>query len=116
MTSEAAELKIAHLSDIHFGRIAHPAIVSAIVADVNAAGVDLVVASGDLTQRARTHEYEAARAMLDAFEAPVLAVPGNHDVRAWWHNPFERVWRSSKRFKRFITEDLTPSMSLATAD
>ncbi|GAB5535388.1 MAG: metallophosphoesterase family protein [Rubricoccaceae bacterium] len=111
-----SDLRIAHLSDIHFGRIAHPSIVDAIIGDVNAAGVDLVVASGDLTQRARTHEFEAARAMLDAFEAPVLAVPGNHDVRAWWHNPFERVWRSSKRFKRFITDDLTPTFTLASSN
>lgn len=108
-------LRIAHLSDIHFGRIAHPSIVDVILRDVNAADVDLVVASGDLTQRARTHEFRSARAMLDAFEAPVLVVPGNHDVRAWWHNPFERVWRSSKRFKRFITEDLTPTFSISSS-
>ena len=83
------------------------------MADVNAAGVELVVASGDLTQRARRHEFRAARAMLDAFDAPVLVVPGNHDVRAWWHNPVERVWQSSKRFRRYITRDLTPTFSLA---
>ena len=109
-------LRLAHLSDIHFGRIAHPSIVVAIVADVNAAGVDLVVASGDLTQRARQHEFRAARAMLDSFEAPVLVVPGNHDVRAWWHNPIERVWRSSKRFQRFITPNLTPTFALASSE
>jgi len=89
--------------------------VDAIIADVNEATVDLVVASGDLTQRARTHEFNAARAMLDAFEAPVMVVPGNHDVRAWWHNPFERVWRSTKRFQRFITEDLTPTFTVASS-
>ena len=110
-----AELRIAHLSDIHFGRIAHPTIVETLIAEVNAEEMDLVVASGDLTQRARTHEFMAARAMLDAFEAPVLVVPGNHDVRAWWHNPFERVWRSSKRFQRFISTDLTPTHSLASS-
>ena len=104
--------RIAHLSDIHFGRIAHPAVVDTIVADVNAAGVNLVVASGDLTQRARRHEFRAARAMLDAFDAPVVVVPGNHDVRAWWHNPVERVWESSKRFQRYISRDVTPSFTL----
>ena len=113
--SSDTEVRIAHLSDIHFGRIAHPLIVDAILDDVNAADVDLVVVSGDLTQRARTHEFEAARAMLDAFKAPVLVVPGNHDVRAWWHSPFERVWRSSKRFQRFITDDLTPTFTLASS-
>lgn len=102
---------IAHLSDIHFGRIADDRVVGALVGEVNAAGHDLVVVSGDLTQRARTREYRAARAMLDAFDPPTIVVPGNHDVRAWWHNPFERVWRSSKRFRQHITEDVTPSFA-----
>ena len=101
--------RIAHLSDIHFGKIAHPGVVDAIVADVNAQPFDLVVASGDLTQRARRSEFRDARAMLDRFEPPVLVVPGNHDVRAWWHHPFDRVFRSARRFSEFINEDRTPT-------
>lgn len=104
---------LAHLSDVHFGRIADDRIVGALVDEVNAAGLDLVVISGDLTQRARTREFQAARAMIDAFDAPVLVVPGNHDVRAWWHNPVERIWRSSKRFRRYISTDVTPTFSSA---
>ena len=103
--------KLAHLSDIHFGKIAHDRVVAVLVEEANAEPVDLVVISGDLTQRARTSEYEAARAMIDAFEAPVVVVPGNHDVRAWWHNPFERVFDSASRFRRFIEEDVTPQFS-----
>ncbi|MEM1116364.1 MAG: metallophosphoesterase [Bacteroidota bacterium] len=100
---------IAHLSDVHFGKIAHPGIVDAIVADVNEMLVDVVVVSGDLTQRARTAQFEAARAMLDAFWAPVIVVPGNHDVRAWWHHPVDRLWRPTLRFRQHITDDLTPT-------
>lgn len=100
---------LAHLSDIHFGKIAHPGVVDALVDGVNEVEPDLVVVSGDLTQRARTSEYKAARAMLDAFRPPVLVVPGNHDVRAWWHNPFDRLWRSSERFRTHISVDITPS-------
>ena len=107
-----AAKRLAHLSDVHFGKIAHPDVVDALVHEVNEARMDLVVVSGDLTQRARTHQFKAARAMLDAFEAPVLVVPGNHDVRAWWHNPIERIFQSSSRFARFITDDLTPSVTL----
>ncbi len=101
---------LAHLSDVHFGRIADDRVVTALVDEVNAGGLDLVVVSGDLTQRARRHEFRAARAMLDAFEPPVLVVPGNHDVRAWWHHPVDRLWRPSKRFRRFIADDTTPSV------
>lgn len=104
--------RLAHLSDVHFGRISHPRIVQALIDEVNGAGLDLVVVSGDLTQRARRSEFAEARAMLDAFEPPVIVVPGNHDVRAWWHNPFDRLWRSSRRFRTYISEDVTPQFAV----
>ena len=113
-TSDApppAAFRLAHLSDIHFGKIAHERVVPALVEEVNDGALDLVVISGDLTQRARTKEYEDARAMIDAFDSPVLVVPGNHDVRAWWHNPFERIFQSASRFRRFIGDDTTPSFA-----
>jgi 3',5'-cyclic AMP phosphodiesterase CpdA len=103
--------RLAHLSDVHFGRIVHLGIVDALVDEVNAAAMDLVVVSGDLTQRARTHQFQAAKAMIDAFAAPTLVVPGNHDVRAWWHNPFERLFDSMSRYSRFISADVTPSFA-----
>ena len=99
---------IAHLSDVHFGRIAHPEIVELLVAEINARGVDLVVVSGDLTQRARRGQYQQARAMLDAFTAPTLVVPGNHDVYAYWY-PLGRLFLPLRRYRRYITDDLTPT-------
>jgi len=102
--------RIAHISDIHFGRIAHPGIVDAIVADINAAGVDLVVVSGDLTQRAFGHQFRAARRMLEAFEGPTLVVPGNHDVYPWWRL-LSRLFDPLRRYKRLIGKDLAPSWS-----
>lgn len=101
-------MRIAHLSDIHFGRIAHPAIVEALVHEVNAQEVDLVVVSGDLTQRARSREYRAAAAMLTAFDPPHLVVPGNHDVYAWWY-PFGRLAYPLRRYRRYISHNLMPS-------
>ncbi|MGB3541671.1 metallophosphoesterase family protein [Rubrivirga sp.] len=100
---------IAHLSDVHFGRISDARVVDGLVDEVNAAGVDVVVVSGDLTQRARTREFRAARAMLDRFEPPVIVVPGNHDVRAWWHHPVDRLFSPTKRFQGHITADLRPT-------
>ena len=84
--------RIAHLSDVHFGKISHPAIVGSLVRRSERGGVDLVAVSGDLTQRARRREFPEAKGMLDPFDPPVIVVPGNHDVRAWWHNPFDRVY------------------------
>lgn len=108
--------EIAHLSDVHFGRIADERVVDALVDEINAHPFGLVVVSGDLTQRATTAQFTAARAMLDRFMAPVIVVPGNHDVRAWWHNPAERVFRSTRRFRRFITPDRTPSFVSDSGD
>lgn len=49
---------------------------------------DLVVISGDLTLRAKPHQFREARVFADELAriAPVVAVPGNHDV------PLYRVW------------------------
>lgn len=99
---------IAHLSDLHFGKIAYPHIVAALVEEVNSLGVDLVAVSGDLTQRARRQQFMAAAQMLRAFEAPLLVVPGNHDVYAWWY-PFDRLVHPLRRYRRYISEELHPT-------
>jgi len=101
-------MTIAHISDLHFGRIVHPDVVEALVTDLNEGGIDLVALSGDLTQRARVSEYEAARAMLDALEPPLLAVAGNHDVYPWWR-PLKRLRTPLERYKRYVTGDLSPA-------
>ena len=100
--------RIAHVSDVHFGRITHPDIVEALIDEVNGQDVDLVAVSGDLTQRARHHEFEAAARMLDAFHPPTLVVPGNHDVYPWWH-PVARLTHPLRRYRRYIDDDLWPS-------
>lgn len=107
--SDAPVARIAHLSDVHFGKIAHPGVVDALVEDINSETFTLVVVSGDVTQRATREQFADARAMIDRFEAPVLVVPGNHDVRAWWHDPFDRVFRSARRFKKYISGEETPT-------
>lgn len=103
-------MTIAHVSDLHFGRIAHEEIVDILVDEINGAQVDLVAISGDLTQRARRHEYQAAARMVEAFEAPTLVVPGNHDVYPWWR-PFSRVFNPYDRYRRYIDRDLTPTFT-----
>ena len=96
---------IVHLSDLHFGRV-DPAIPPALVQAVAAAQPDLVAVSGDFTQRARIVEFKAAAHFLKTLPAPVLAVPGNHDVPLYnvllrWLSPLDR-------YRRFITSDLAP--------
>jgi 3',5'-cyclic AMP phosphodiesterase CpdA len=99
---------IAHCSDIHFGKIAHAEVVPALVDDINAHDVDLVAVSGDLTQRARTGEFQAAVAMIDRFEAPTLVVPGNHDVYPWWR-PWKRLTAPLRKYRRLVQHELRPT-------
>lgn len=71
--------RIAHVSDLHFGS-ADERLVDPLLEALQACDPDLVVVSGDLTQRAKRAEFEAARRFLDRLSAPMLVVPGNHDI------------------------------------
>ena len=71
--------RILHLSDLHFG-LERAALVQPLLDLVNAARADLVVVSGDLTHRARSAQFAQAAAFLRRIEAPLIAVPGNHDI------------------------------------
>ncbi|MBC7941207.1 MAG: metallophosphoesterase [Chitinophagaceae bacterium] len=69
-----------HLSDPHFGT-ERPQVVEALVRLAHAQQPQVVVLSGDITQRARRVQFRAARAFVDRLSAPnVVVIPGNHDV------------------------------------
>jgi len=96
---------IAHLSDLHFGRLDR-ATLPALIAAVDAAKPDVVVVSGDLTQRARRNEFKDARAFLDDLPSPQIVVPGNHDVPLY--NIVARTLRPLAGYQRYISDDLEP--------
>jgi 3',5'-cyclic AMP phosphodiesterase CpdA len=96
---------IAHLSDIHFGRV-DPVLVQPLIDSVHEAKPDLVAVSGDLTQRARSHEFKQAREFLDALPKPQIVVPGNHDVPLY--NVFARFLEPLKKYRKYITDELFP--------
>jgi 3',5'-cyclic AMP phosphodiesterase CpdA len=97
--------RVAHISDLHFGRI-DPVVVEGLARALAEARPDLVVASGDFTQRARDAEFAAARTFLDRLPAPVFAVPGNHDLPSF--NLLERFWDPYGRYRQFIAPELEP--------
>ncbi|MFL6594147.1 MAG: metallophosphoesterase family protein [Chthoniobacterales bacterium] len=97
---------VVHLSDLHFGRV-NPAILAPLQAFVRQVAPELVCVSGDLTQRARTKEYLAAREFLRGIPFPQIVVPGNHDVPL--RNPFNRFVKGLTGYKQYITADLQPS-------
>ena len=96
---------VIHLSDLHFGRI-DSAILPPLAKFIGDEKPDLVAISGDLTQRARTVEFVAAKEFLAAIPFPQIVVPGNHDVPL--HNLVARFTRKLDRYRRYITSEVQP--------
>lgn len=96
---------LVHLSDIHFGRV-DETVVAAILPLVQRLAPDLVVVSGDLTQRARPAQFRAARRFLDALPQPQIVVPGNHDIPLY--NMFQRFLQPLTKYRRFISDEVEP--------
>lgn len=96
---------IAHLSDLHFGT-EDTGIAAGLAAELRASPPSLLVVSGDLTQRARSAQFAAARAYLRSLPAPQLVVPGNHDVPLY--DVLRRFIAPLARYRRYITNELAP--------
>lgn len=92
-------VRLAHLSDIHFGGENAPALAAA-TEMLNAGGFDLVVVTGDLTRYAEVVEFEAAAGWLGQVRGPTLVTPGNHD--APYLAPAERIFAPFRRYERAI--------------
>jgi len=101
--------RIAHISDLHFGRI-DPAVVNALLAELSAHALDLVIVSGDLTQRARPAQFTAAREFLDRLPVRHMVIPGNHDLPVY--NLFARFTDPLRLYRRHISRDLNPVLDL----
>jgi 3',5'-cyclic AMP phosphodiesterase CpdA len=94
------------ISDPHFGT-ERPAVVEALVRLVREQAPELVVLSGDITQRAHRRQFRAARAFIDRLGAPaLLAIPGNHDIALL--NAATRLFRPYANFRREFGTDLEP--------
>ena len=100
--------RLIHLSDLHFG--AHEQrLVDAVAERVDEEKPDLVVISGDFTQRARTEQFKEACDFLERLRDAghdVLAVPGNHDVPLY--DVFRRFLSPLTRYQRYIDDTLCP--------
>src|SRR5687768_3703137 len=96
---------IAHISDVHFGTTT-PAIVDALVRELNDRNPHLIIISGDLTQRARASQYKQAAEFIARLQPPHLVVPGNHDVPLF--DVILRFAAPLTNYTRFITKDLRP--------
>jgi 3',5'-cyclic AMP phosphodiesterase CpdA len=98
--------RVAHISDLHFGR-EDTAVVQALATDLRLNRADLVVVSGDLTQRATLPQFVAARAFLDGLGIPWRSVPGNHDIPLY--DVARRMLDPYGRYRKIVAGDLGPA-------
>lgn len=97
--------KIVHISDLHFGTVERK-IAEAIITDITKFKPDLLIVSGDLTQRARKNQFRAAKEFLNKYDCRKIIVPGNHDIPLF--NVFMRFILPLYNYKNIITSDLFP--------
>jgi len=100
-----------HCSDLHFGHPAVPEQYEAMEELIHQYRYDVVAISGDLSQRARSGEFQRARAFIRHAEktSKVICIPGNHDV-VWWKSPFSLGDERKKleNYRKFISDDVEP--------
>ena len=103
--------RILHISDLHFGPPFVPAVAEALLQSIPTLAPDAIVVSGDLTQRAKRHEFKEARRFFDRMsDIPLLIIPGNHDVALW--RIFERLFKPHALYREIISPDLNPVLQV----
>ena len=89
--------RLFHISDLHFG-LEDPAALAWFTHCVRAERPDAVLITGDLTMRARAHEFAAACDWIETLDVPVTVEVGNHDLP--YFNPIARFFYPYRRIRR----------------
>jgi 3',5'-cyclic AMP phosphodiesterase CpdA len=98
-------LTLLHVSDLHFGPPYVPHVGETVLRAARELEPDIIVASGDFTQRAKPEQYAEARAFLDRLpDVPVVVTPGNHDVALY--RVLERIFRPYDLYREYISTEL----------
>lgn len=98
-------IRIAHLSDLHFGRT-DQAQLDSLARTLKGDGTEHVIVTGDLTQEGRKREFAAAGAWMRALPMRVTAIPGNHDAPV--RNLYRRFKDPWERYERFTGLEAEP--------
>lgn len=93
---------IVHISDLHVSDSDFKEdVYLEAVDEINALDPDFIILTGDLTDKGYYTQFQKAVEYLDLFEAPLFAVPGNHDARNLGDETFEELvgeasWKLTK--------------------
>lgn len=114
VNGQPPQIRILHISDLHFGKPFLQHVADAVVTSAEQIQPDVLVVSGDLTQRAKREEFKAAREYLDRFPSlPIVVIPGNHDVPLY--RVGERLTKPLANYQREINEELNTVLELDRA-
>lgn len=102
-------MRLAHLSDLHFGHH-DDAVAASLAEELDRQALDLIVISGDFTQRGSEPEFRVAAAFLETLTAPVFAVPGNHDVPQI--NMLRRFASPYGLYRRYVAKEMEPFVEM----
>lgn len=104
---------ILHVSDTHFGREL-PEVVEAVCRLAKEQRPDIVVLSGDVTQRARREQFEAAGAFMARLGgAGQIVIPGNHDIPLF--DLITRALAPYRGYRRVFGQTLAPTLDAPEA-
>jgi 3',5'-cyclic AMP phosphodiesterase CpdA len=102
--------RVLHVSDLHVGSREEAQTEGGLAELIERVEPELIVATGDLTHRGRPDQHERAAAFLKSLPAPVLAIPGNHDIPHSFparftrtFAEFERRWETAEPIYRSAT-------------
>jgi len=108
-------VQIVHIGDIHFGGVADIPVIEALERMLPDLRPDAIVIGGDMSQRARHGEFQRGRAFANLCRetAPVLVIPGNHDVQ-WWRRPFIPFGKDAvyEKYRSYFGVELTPTLTI----
>jgi 3',5'-cyclic AMP phosphodiesterase CpdA len=108
-------IQIAHIGDLHFGGLADVPVVEALERMLPDLRPDAIVIGGDVSQRARHGEFQRGRAFANLCRetAPVLVIPGNHDVQ-WWRRPLIPFAHDAiyEKYRSYFGADLSPTLTI----
>lgn len=98
-------MNILQISDLHFGPFYQSEVGEAMMRAAEELESDIIIASGDYTQRAKEQEFKDAREFMASLPTrPIIVTPGNHDVPLY--RVFERIFSPYKLYKEYISEEL----------
>ncbi|MBA3594248.1 MAG: metallophosphoesterase [Polaromonas sp.] len=102
---------VLQISDPHFGTV-QPDVAEALVQLAHSERPDLLVLSGDITQRAKPQQFRDARAFCDRLAIPaMLSLPGNHDIPLY--DLWQRVFNPYKDYLRAFGPQIEATLQTA---